>query len=112
MVENSVVIKVLENYGLDNFLELIPIVNGIANTSYIIKCIEGNLVLRCRSPQYSSDIQMLYEEEYLNYVFHRGINVPVPYKNIPDEVYYSLPKLVMHGDYHPVNVKYQDGKVS
>ena len=31
---------------------------------------------------------------------------------LTDEKYHSLPKLVVHGDYHPGNVLYQDGEVA
>lgn len=32
-------------------------------------------------------------------------------RRLPDERYAALPQLVIHGDYHPANVKFQDGRV-
>jgi Ser/Thr protein kinase RdoA (MazF antagonist) len=211
----------LENFGIKEYRELLPITSGTANKNYIIKGCKGvygayigDLVLRIRSLKYSSELQMLFEEEYLRHVYSNGISVPVPlrskngqcwhnidgntyqicpfitggefdcnndndvaeggaflgrlhsavydlvpinerylpryddpdviidviYKtidkncskiteeerktleyiieqtilikeNVPDHLYNHLPKLIIHGDYHPANVKYAKGKI-
>ncbi|NLC68537.1 MAG: phosphotransferase [Clostridiaceae bacterium] len=218
MISENKVSILLNNYEIEDYGQLLPITSGTANKSYLLKDCKGlytgNLVIRIRSLKYSSELQMLFEEEYLRHVYSKGIPVPVPLKvkngqcwynvdgntyqiypfidggdfdcnsdsnvteggtflgklhtavsdfmpvnerylprydspdlimdalnktmkknwskitgeekrvlefiieqtmlikeNVPDRVYDSLPKLIIHGDYHPANVKYKNGKI-
>ncbi len=206
---------VLEQYGLSKELMPIPLAGGTANQNYVIRSCDDPYVLRIRNDNYSSDLWLKFEEEYLQFIYGQGLPVPLPIPNlsgqswtkhcdkvyqlsrfidgskftnknleiyeagaflgrlhkaasdfipknakllpryddpaitlqalreaeqqfknrigsrqqsvldylkhqcneillhVPDEIYWSLPKLIIHGDYHPANVKYgDDGKIS
>jgi homoserine kinase type II len=218
MINEDKISLLLNNYGIEGYGQLLPVTSGTANKSYLLTDCKGlytsNLVIRIRSIKYSSQLQILFEEEYLRHVYSKGIPVPVPLRgknglcwynvgddayqiypfidggdfdhnsdsnvaeggtflgklhtavsdfiplnerylprydnpdvimhalkktmeenrakiteaeksalefikeqtmlveeNVPDKVYDSLPRLIIHGDYHPANVRYKDGKI-
>ncbi|HHV96363.1 MAG TPA: phosphotransferase [Clostridiaceae bacterium] len=48
------------------------------------------------------------EKDILNYILEQAEKLMTDFK---DETYHSLPKLYIHGDYHPANVKYLNGTI-
>lgn len=48
------------------------------------------------------------EKKALNFIRDQVIQI---LDFMPDDEYHNLPKLVIHGDYHPANVKYSNGKI-
>lgn len=55
------------------------------------------------------ELQRRLSSEDLDYLLKQ---VSLIERGCPDEVYHSLPKLVVHGDYHPANVKFLHNEVS
>ncbi|MDF2671438.1 MAG: aminoglycoside phosphotransferase, partial [Paenibacillus sp.] len=49
------------------------------------------------------------QQKVLDYIKQQCTEISL---HVPDEVYWGLPSLIIHGDYHPANIKYSDGKVS
>jgi len=92
-IKSEVFERVLSDFGISTFSEINVITNGTANKNYLVK-VESkssdtvSYVVRERSPKYSSREQMLFEEEYLHYIFSKGIPVPVPLKNVNGECWY------------------------
>ncbi|HOJ10784.1 MAG TPA: phosphotransferase [Clostridiales bacterium] len=80
--------SILEAFSIKDFDEVLPIANGTANKNYLVVA-SPSLVIRERSSKYSSEEQMLFEEEYLNHVFSKGIPVPVPLKTLNHLCWYS-----------------------
>jgi len=86
-IKSEVFERVLSDFGISTFSEINVITNGTANKNYLVK-VESkssdtvSYVVRERSPKYSSREQILFEEEYLHYIFSKGIPVPVPLKNV------------------------------
>lgn len=48
------------------------------------------------------------DRDVLNYVLKQSTDLQ---KNFNDEIYHNLPRLYIHGDYHPANVKYMNGTI-
>jgi len=47
-------------------------------------------------------------KDILNYVLKQAEELK---RNFKDEAYHNLPKIYIHGDYHPANVKYMNGSI-
>lgn len=73
---------VLKLYGLNSLTEPICISNGTANKNYLIDTNIGRYVLRHRNKKYSNDIQINFENGYLENAASHNIPVPLPIDNI------------------------------
>jgi Ser/Thr protein kinase RdoA (MazF antagonist) len=74
---NSYLLKVLDNFNIENAASCKLLSGGTANTSYLVECDRAKYVIRRRSSKYSIESWVLYEAEYLGYLYKKGVPVPI-----------------------------------
>ncbi len=53
-------------------------------------------------------IAEIVEREKIDFLINLAFRIE---KELPDKLYHSLPHFYIHGDFHPVNLKFKEGKV-